>query len=202
MKSFEQVDIQSLTIGPLSQDARGNKRAGLCLKGAVLNFRLPKLRCPFGASLWQDAEGTRKNLSFSATDDDAAQFIQNIDDTIVELATIRSQELFGQKMTEETLRSLYTPLLRPSKDGYSPTIRCKVNLAGHRSVKCFAADLTPRPIPEDFRCEIQPALSLTHLWFQNRAFGAILEVTHAIIHDEEEACPFASTDNETSDFLH
>ena len=152
---------------------------------------MPVLRCPFGASLFdKEQESSRKNLLFSLTDEVAA-FVQTLDRLLLKCAAAKSQELFGTKLSPDAVEALYTPLLRPSNGDYQPCFRTKVNLSGFRTVRCFEPDLTPRPVPEDWRCEVQPAVALTHIWFQNKSWGAIVETTHAIIHEADDSCPFA-----------
>jgi hypothetical protein len=195
MQSFLKVDIQALAVAPLSQDARGNKRAAITLQGKAATFRFPRLRSPFGASLWQDAEGSRKNIAFSCTPDVQA-FCEQLDDQILRIAVQRSQELFGQKMGLEALQALYTPLLRPSKDeAYPPTVRAKITLAGRKTVQCYDASCHPRPPVDDWRCDVEPALCLTQLWFQHKSFGAILDVTACKIYEEDVSCPFTEAED-------
>ena len=193
MQSYEQADIKGLAVGGLATDARGNKRAGF----SPLAFKLPSLRCPFGASLWQDAEGDRKNICFSLDDQAVLDFFQRLDQRILELAYERSKEFFGAQHSMEVLQTLYTPLVRLStKEGYAPVARAKINLLGRKAARCYDAAYKPIPIPEDLTGDIAPAMLLTHLWFQSKSFGAILETTHLLISEPQVACPFGTPDNQ------
>ena len=192
MLSYDDIDLNAVHVNGHTQDARGNKRAAITFQGKPAAFRLPCMRCPFGANLWQDQEGSRKNIQFNSTPEVQA-FFERLDTTILQSAALRSVEFFGQTLSTDALQALYTPLLRKSKDEqYPPTVRAKINIEGRRCVKCFDPGLNPRPAPEDFRGDLQPAVALSHLWFQNKAFGAILEVTACVIHEDEAPCPFST----------
>ena len=193
MQSYEQADIKGLAVGGLAADARGNKRAGF----SPFAFKLPSLRCPFGASLWQEAEGDRKNICFSLDDQAVLEFFERLDQHILELAYEQSKEFFGTQLRMDVLQSLYTPLVRPNKSkDYAPVARAKINLLGRKAVRCYDAAYKPIPIPEDLATDMIPAMLLTHLWFQSKSFGAILEVTHALIAEPQVACPFGTPEEQ------
>ena len=193
MQSYEQADIKGLAVGGLAADARGNKRAGF----SPFAFKLPSLRCPFGASLWQDAEGDRKNICFSLDNQAVLEFFERLDQRILELAYEKSKEFFGAQHSMEVLQTLYTPLVRlSSKERYPPVARAKINLLGRKAVRCYDAAYKPIPIPEDLATDMIPAMLLTHLWFQSKSFGAILEVTHALIAEPQVACPFGTPEEQ------
>jgi hypothetical protein len=185
---FTDCEIQNLAIGPLCLDGRNNKKATIISDGPI-SFKFPKMRCPFGASLWQEAEGSRKNLSLEIPED-VQIWAAAIDEFILSTVSQRSEEFVGSKLDSETVKVFYTPLLKNSKSGYLPTIRTKVNLQGTRAIICFDEELRPRVPPDDFRCECQPVIKLSHIWIQNKSFGLILEVTHAIICDDLDVNPF------------
>lgn len=192
MQSYEQADIEGLEIKSIATDARGNKRASF----SPFIIKLPTLRCPFGASLWQDAEGDRKNICFSLDDKAVHKFFHRLDDRILELAHKRSKEFFGTQHSMETLQTLYTPLVRYSKkEEYPPVVRGKINMLGRKGVRCYDATRKLIPIPEDLATDMAPVLQLTHLWFQAKSFGAILETTHLLIPEPQATCPFGNPDD-------
>ena len=94
MLNFEQVGPNALSIAAVAQDARGNKRAAITLDGKPATFRLPKMRCPFGASVWDSTtESTRKNLCFTTTPQ-VEDYCQQLDTVMLDHVAGRSKEFF------------------------------------------------------------------------------------------------------------
>jgi len=132
----------------------------------------------------------RLNLDFSAPPD-LAQYFEAADETICELATKNSESLFGKIMSYGEVLAQYTPMLKEGKLEYPSTIRTKINMTGRRALKCYTPEGTPRDFPEDFRAvRVVPGVLVSHLWFQNKSFGVVLETTHCKIHETSEECPF------------
>ena len=149
------------------------------------------LRYPVGASLWQDAEGDRKNISFSCTPE-LEEWACRVDESVIHLASrCCSAALFGKQLTPNEVMDMHTPFRKEGKGEYPATIKAKINLAGKRTVKCFDEQDQPRAMPTDFReVSVVAAILINHIWMQARTFGIVAEVTHARISQEDAGCPF------------
>jgi hypothetical protein len=193
MLSISECDPATWRLAPVSLDARGNKRAAILADGPIavkLTNKDQPLRAPFGASLWQDAEGDRKNISFSCTPELDA-WACTVDESVIRLASQSSVQLFGKQMTPNEVAEMYTPWRKEGKDDYPATVKCKINLAGKRPVRCFDAQDQPRAVPTEWReVGVVPAVAINSLWIQARTFGIVAEVTHARISEENVECPF------------
>jgi len=200
MQPFLENSLKTWEISQPTQNSKGNKIA------AIVSRRVPTfqpqpitlqltenenpLRCPFGACSWADVAADRLNLDFSAPPD-LAQYFEAADETICELATKNSESLFGKIMSYGEVLAQYTPMVKEGKLEYPSTIRTKINMTGRRALKCYTPEGTPRDFPEDFRAvRVVPGVLVSHLWFQNKSFGVVLETTHAKIHETSEECPF------------
>jgi len=200
MQPFLENNLKTWEISQPTQNSKGNKIAAItschfptCQQQPIalqLAENNEPLRCPFGACSWADVAAERLNLDFSAPPD-LAQFFERADEQIIELATKDSGKLFGKPMTSEEVTAQYTPMLKKGKLEYPSTIRTKINMSGRRQLRCYTPEGTPRDFPEDFReVRIVPGVLVSHLWFQNKSFGVVLETTHAKIHEQSMECPF------------
>jgi len=200
MQPVLECNLENWSLAPPSVNSKGNKIAAITAKCVPtfqpqpITLQLTEnenpLRCPFGACSWADVAADRLNLDYSATPD-LAQFFEAADERICELATMDSEKLFGKVLSYGEVQAQYTPMLKRGKLEYPSTVRTKINMTGRRALKCFTPEGTPRDFPEDFRAvRIVPGVLVSHLWFQSKSFGVVLETTHAKIHEISEECPF------------
>jgi len=201
MQPYRECDLSSWSFSPPTTNAKGNKQASIIYKEGKTSKPVTiqlcgnneSLRCPFGASSWGDALTDRLNLDFSAPAS-LELFFENADEKIIELATNMSEALFGKKLNADEVRSMYMPMVKHGKADYNATIRTKVNMTGRKALRCYDKHGISRKIPDDFRSvELTPGVLISHLWFQGKSFGVVVESTHCIIHEMTDVCPFSST---------
>jgi len=194
MQTFQQCDLSAWSIAPPTTNSKGNRQAAIISNSTPISIQLSDkndpLKCPFGASSWADSPSDRLNLDFTVPDK-LLCFFSNADDKIMELAQNMSETLFGKQLSDVEIRGMYTPMLKVGKAGYSSTVRTKINTKGRRALKCYDMDAKPYDIPDDFRAVgVVPGILISHLWFQNKGFGVVIETTHAMIHQISNECPF------------
>jgi len=135
----------------------------------------------------------RKNINFSVTPD-LEKWVKNFDAAMVKLAHASSVEIFGKQLSEPEVQGMYCPLYKEGKDDYAGTVKCKVNLGSSRyAVKCFDFANQAIPTPVDWKgLRVVPGVVFSGIWIQPRSFGISGVVTHAMIQDVSEECPFAA----------
>ena len=92
---------------------------------------------------------------------------------------------------------MYCSLIKPGKNDSPPTLRCKVNLAGTGTVRCWRTEdgeTQRRDLPslEDWRnATMEAVVMVSSLWIQSKSFGLTLLLTDANLQDNvPEECPF------------
>ena len=175
-------------IGDIQSNQKGVKSAPLSRKGSPIFQSLSNssqpLTTPFGASAFNDEQATRKNICFRCPPSLADQ-LNKIDSYMRHYIEKHSGRLFkGKKVT-------YKPLLVPQKDDYEPLIRCKINTAGQKVVRCWDADHSRCDLPEDLRdCTLVPRVQFRSLWLMGDNCGITVDVTDLMIFPTNEECPF------------
>ena len=137
--TYAGVDVNSFAIGEAQTSARGARHAGILAKGGSTPWvRLPPgLRAPFGATSWQDELTDRKNLDLTDMPEALVEWLQSLDTWAVEAAFQNSERLFKKKMSREEIAGMYTPVLKPGKGDWPPTLRLKCSTAGSKALRCW-----------------------------------------------------------------
>ena len=125
------------------------------------------------------------------------RWLEKLDAWVIQYATTNSAKLFKTQKTQAEIKTMYCSLIKPGKNDYPPTLRCKVNLAGSGTVRCWRTEdgeTKRRDLPEleGWRNAVLEAVVLVSgLWLQSKSFGLALLITDASLQDmAEEDCPF------------
>ena len=85
----------------------------------------------------------------------------------------------------------YKPLLVPQEDEYDPRIRCNINTAGQKAVRCWDADQARRDLPEDVGPRtLVPRVQFQSLWLMGDNCGVSVDVTDLMVFPIDDECPF------------
>ena len=195
---YSSTVLDKLQISDVNISSRGARSCSLITAdNKLVALRLPKLRCPFGATSFDGPTATRRNLDMTDAPPELLSWLANLDNWAIKTATKHSEKLFKSKKTESEVKALYVSLLKPGKGDYPPTIRCKINLAGSGTVRCWEkrdGETRRRELPqlEEWRnAKLEAVCQLSALWLQSRSFGLTLTVTDAFLAEvSEEECPF------------
>ena len=137
--AFSGIDVNSFSIGEVQTSARGARHAGTLAKsGSVPWVRLPAgLRAPFGATSWQDEQTDRRNLDLTDMTEELVNWLTRLDAWAVDSAFHECERLFKKKLSRDEIAGMYTPILKPGKGDWPPTLRLKCNTAGSKVVRCW-----------------------------------------------------------------
>ena len=177
-------------IGDIQSNQKGVKSGPISKKGSLVFLSLANslqpLTTPFGASAFNDEQATRKNICFRCSPS-LVEKLNKIDSYMTQYIDRNSNRLFKNK------KVTYKPLLVPQKDDYPPLIRCKVNTAGQKVVRCWDADQARCDLPEDLRaCTLVPRVHFRSLWVMGDNCGITCNVTDLMCFPIDEECPFSN----------
>lgn len=185
----------------LSATERFNPKVQLCKDGD------PKLRAPFGLTVYDDAAAsTRQNLDFSIDFDPLRSFFAALDERVVDLAHSKAVEWFRRSLSREEVASMYKPTLTTNDRGYPPTVRTKANVVGSNAVRVWACRSDGSGRREGSTEDIQRGttywanITIGPVWFLAKQFGVGLTCTEllAFASPSSELFPF-QTAREPSD---
>ena len=152
------------------------------------------LEVTFEPSAYNDVENTASRVTMCLTPTDAVcEEIEALDEWVLQTLSANPVSLLGAQLSPEQIRDRYVSSLKRSDKGYK-TLRLKMNRSGKYALQCFTPDRVKRPHPQTWKGgSVQAQLSFRGLYLMGKDYGAIIEITHAIVHEPnevEEACPF------------
>ena len=189
------LNLKEWTLKDPIVSQRGAESCPLECQAYSVNLSLGTPACPvnspFGASTYGNEEGmTRKTLEFSLEAEHLPQW-----EAITSLARSytehHSERLFKRKLDKEHVLENFKPPTKQTGD-YKPLLRCKIQTAGTRSVRCWDTNGAQVPLPEDLRgLPMSVKIRLDRLWIMSKEFGLVAEITDIQLHDfDAAACPF------------
>ena len=194
VQTLSQVDLSQWAISAPQKNKHGGNEYHVVISGTrthprlqVTSKQLP-LRCPFGASQYQEGQGSLNvNFSLPIYLEEARKFFQNLDAWILDWAWENRNQMFTKVPTSrEVLESLYTPILQPAKQDYDPLVRTKI------SEKCpvwvFNEGNTTKGSIHDITvmCQCTPVLSIDKIWMMSGRFGCTVRTQAVICHPREQ----------------
>ena len=126
--NYVDTHVTSFAVSEVQTSARGAKHAGILAKGGSSApwVRLPaELRAPFGATSWEDEQTGRRNLDLTDMPEDLVAWLETLDAWAVDAAARDSERLFRKKLSREDILGMYTPVLKPGRGDWAPTLRLK-----------------------------------------------------------------------------
>jgi hypothetical protein len=131
--------------------------------------------------------------------DELTNWLNRLDDWAVDSAFRECERLFKKTMSREEVAGMYTPILKPGKGDWAPTVRLKCNTAGSKVVRCWERSdnefeeikLTRRTLPAELRdCRLEACVQIGYLWFQAKSFGLCLNISDLVVTESGCECPF------------
>ena len=182
--------ICSLKLGPLTVTSKGSKQIQVYKDDGPLVWQPSEyLEVPFEPSNFADKDSSRVNICFVPTEE-IKTCLELFESWCIKTLTKDAKELLGQELTESQIKEIFQTSLKTSEKGWT-SFRCKMNIAGRNAVQCWTKDKVKRSRPESWRdCKITPKLHFKGLYVMGRDMGAVIEVTHAMVEELEQHCPF------------
>ena len=174
-----------ICVGPLEKNAKGAAVAYLSDSQSkpltfTLGSRESPLRCPFGATAFNDDGAQRVNLDFSCPQD-VAEKLHKIDDHIIGELTKHSASYFKKPLERAEIERMWRGTVSDAKEGYLPTCRTKVNLSGGKQVRCWDWETNSKTeIPEFRNAECVPMVHLKAVYFMGSSCGCVYDTTDCL----------------------
>lgn len=192
---YNNFEVANVTVGPLIKNRMGGHSVNILYDNMRrILLQTPSMPAPFGISEFTTETGVVKysvDLSFRYENEDSkvARFrdkLEQLDEKMIELATINSVKWFGKKLSREVIAELYRPLIKLSKqpEKYKPLLKCKLRSRVNGEMGINAFDV------HAFTCDgdvfdmatfmpggsIKLIVEIMPVWFMNRQFGLSLNI--------------------------
>jgi hypothetical protein len=194
LPTIKMMDFANICLKDTQVSARGAKSCQVRGQdGTRITFTLgtsqEPVTTPFGATSFTEGEGGRKTLEFSLSPEQEKEW-QAFDDAAVEYLVKHSFRLFKALKTEAQIRENYrSPVSK--KGDYRATLRCKVNVDGSHTVRCWDVNRARVDLPEDLRdTELVAKVMLSHLWMMSKEYGFVALCTDLQVRSSSAECPF------------
>ena len=180
-----EVNFDNWQIGEVLTSQKGAKCAPISKNGKPIILHLTSVQAPlsspFGISSFGPEETTRKSLELRCTPELEA-FVGRLDDWA--RGYLQENAFFKGKDYRDCLQV---------KGEYPSQVRCKLNIAGAKSCRCWDIDKQRIDMPEDLRApaELVPIVQVKSLWIMHKEVGITLECTDLMCQIPADACPFA-----------
>ena len=188
MPKLSETNFDAWQLGEVQTSSKGVRSASLTADGRPIFLQLTPqaepLTTPFGASSFNNEETNRKTLDFRVTPE-LEEFLHRLDAWACLYLADNSERLFKGRVPE------YRPCLQKKGD-YTPTVRCKLNVAGQKACRFWSERCEKIEMPADLpECGLVPRVHAKSLYVMGREVGLVLEVTDLLCVLPTETCPFA-----------
>ena len=134
--------------------------------------------------------GTRKTLTLRLPNIWDSPFHQ-MEEALIKEAAIKSQSLFGERLTEEQLQERYKPIGKKVGE-YPRQLRTKLNTDGFYACRYWDSERKRADAPEDHTGHVFNAvIKLRGLWVSSEAWGLVCDATDLqLLEAAQVECPF------------
>ena len=189
MANFEAFQLSEQQV-----NARGAKFCPLSVNGEKVQLTFGSKAEPL-ATLWgpssfdPSSNTSRCNMDFIC-DAKMTTNLRALDDWARVYLEKHCQRILGKTLTKDQVADGYMPVLVQT-GSYPAQVRCKINLSGSRSVRCWDENGQPRDPPSDWKsCKFVAKVTLSHLWLMSKEMGWVLNLTDLQIFEDARVCPF------------
>ena len=192
MAAPAEIDTSRLACQDIFTTSKGAKTIPLAYKdgSAVLWQPRQPLAVLWEPSAYNDETAQRVNISFVPTPE-VTKELQGFDIWCMDTLVQESVRLFGTALDKEELQRRYQPALRTHEKTGTTSLRCKMNISGRNTVKCWDTFRAPRSLPESWTtCAVTPRIAVKGLWVMGKEVGPLLELQHAMLDEATAECPF------------
>lgn len=191
-----QFDASAINFSPIKKNKNGGKFVTILGKRFI---RFPALRAPFGISAPSD-QVKEYYLNLSVDDPSVAEKLGQLDERILAFVHQNSVALLGKEIDVSVMKDLlYSPVLKPSKDGkYAPTFKAKASAReGKETSPVYSSgkelitldDISPGS-------QVASVIELNQIWFINGKFGLSMRLNQAKITGSNKLTKYAFDDDE------
>jgi hypothetical protein len=174
-------DAHNIVFSAVKKNRNGGKFVSLTNGSGPLRIQLPTLRAPFGINPPND-KVREYYLNLSLTPDIEAKFAE-FDARVLEFVCDNSVALLNKQVDINVMRDLlYTPIVRPSKDGkYAPVIKLKSSMAEGKNLPEVYNHLREKVSVDDIGkgASVTTIIELNQIYFINGKFGVSIRLNQA-----------------------
>lgn len=190
MAQLSEQKMDTITVKEILPGQRGGKLGSLAGTLSYKPADSDGLLVPFECGVYNGTGSeTRVNIEFEVSEEQAAKF-DDIDDSIIEQCSQRSNEIFKKTMSVDQVAEKYTRLIK-RREGYKPKLRTKMDLS---KVRVWNTENERRNVPENKfkKCKAWPLIRMKHLWVMGHGIGLACETTDIKIEEPDAnlECPF------------
>jgi hypothetical protein len=145
---------------------------------------------PFGACTFSDEQQTRRTVEWSLGTAAMHEYFKRFDVWALKYLAANSERLFKKQLNEKQISEVYhSPVT--VREGYAPTLRCKINVSDPHCCRCWNEAGLKMEMPVDLRGrQCRPKAQVSHLWSMNKEVGFVWAVTDLQVSEEDLSCPF------------
>ena len=157
-----------------------------------ISIQTPAMVLPFGVTPYEDngeIQSYSVDLSFRTADVDpkVAEFktkIDALDEIMIDVATERSEEWFGKKMTKELVAEFYRKLVNNKNPQYPPVLKVKVGVGMNGEPNAQFYDESRNPVSIEYLSKgtvVKMICEVSSVWFVNKTFGCTFRLAQAAV---------------------
>lgn len=145
--TYKDLDMSKLSFSNALTNKNGGKYVVVSHDGARLHFQLGLdekdiMLCPFGLSTEYCKDDVNKvNLDVNLNDT-KKEFVQKIEEIMIQEAILNSADWFKKKIDEAAIRSMHTSVIKvASKPEFPERLRVKVTVKGNEQTTIYVAQI-------------------------------------------------------------
>ena len=140
--------------------------------------------------MFNDEQVTRKTVEWSLGTTALQAYFKAFDQWAVKYLAANSERLFKKQLNEKQISEVYRSPVT-SREGYAPTLRCKINVSGSHCCRFWNDVGIQMEMPADLRGrDCRPKVVLSHMWAMNKEVGFVWTVSDLQVAEEDLKCPF------------
>ena len=173
--------FSQLSLDDVIKSSRGSKFAKLRDgDGDFSHIPSTHLRVPFEPGTYDKApDAWRLNILLEC-DDELKETVEEFDAQIIRYLAEHSERIFKRRLTIEQVKVGYSSCLKPGKESWPSSLKCKMDTEGRKTVACWAPDGSELPMPQTWRdVMVRPRLYFSHLWIMGSQFGVVVQLMDA-----------------------
>ena len=184
------ADVSTWIFGEGREVSEGLRSFPISVGGKWLTIQLLETTSPFEPSSLTEG-ATRKTLTLRLNKEWDEPF-GAMEEALVKVASKKSKEIFGKKLSEQQLLESYKPISKKTGE-YPRNLRAKVNQgSGQYATRYWDMERAPATIPETFAGRsFNAVLNIRSLWVSADAWGLVCDAAHLQLVDGAPVeCPF------------
>lgn len=193
MPSPATIDLPQIEILDVVSSAKGGKSASIFYKDGPVLWQPSDMTVAFEPGTYSGEPASRVDLTLRPQAD-AREILQGLDEFFVLYVAQHSEQFFGQKLSATEVQARYNPCLKqPSKEGYEPLLKLKMNISGKAPVRVWDGLGLPAEPPKAWKgLTVSVQIRLKGLYVMGKSFGCIMEAQDIRVQggSEEPQCPF------------